>query len=103
MSFFNINVFKRVFVHAPTISEMSSNKYRVLSKTLRRIKHRQQASIVHEVWKWTLDAKATLSYMVELSGSEQELKNLYRHATTFIYLEMIRECILEPTTFQNQT
>jgi hypothetical protein len=36
----------------------------------------QQAAIVLKVRKWTLDAKSMLSYMVDLSGNEEALKNL---------------------------
>jgi hypothetical protein len=57
-------------------SEMSSNKYEVLSKTLRRIKRSQQAAFVREVRRQAQETQKDVSCMVGLSGSEQALKNL---------------------------
>jgi hypothetical protein len=57
-------------------SEMSSNKYEVLSKTSRRIKHSQQVAFVCEVRRQARETQKKVSYMVGLSGSEQALKNL---------------------------
>jgi hypothetical protein len=58
------------------ISETSSNKYEVLSKTSRRIKHSQQVTFVHEVRRQARETQKDVSCMVGLSGSEQALKNL---------------------------
>jgi hypothetical protein len=57
-------------------SETSSNKYKVLSKTLRRIKRSQQAAFVREVRRQARETQKDVSNMVGLSGSEQALKNL---------------------------
>jgi hypothetical protein len=57
-------------------SEMSSNKYEVLSKTSRRIKRSQQAAFVREVCRQARETQKDVSCMVGLSGGEQALKNL---------------------------
>jgi hypothetical protein len=57
-------------------SETSSNKYKVLSKTSRRIKHSQQAAFVREVRRQARETQKNVGCMVGLSGSEQALKNL---------------------------
>jgi hypothetical protein len=57
-------------------SETSSNKYEVLSKTSRRIKHSQQATFIREVHRQARETQKDVSCMVGLSGSEQALKNL---------------------------
>jgi hypothetical protein len=57
-------------------SETSSNKYEVLSKTSRRIKHSQQAAFVSEVRRQSRETQKDIGCMVGLSGSEQALKNL---------------------------
>jgi hypothetical protein len=55
-------------------SKTSSNKYKVLSKTSRRIKPSQQAAFVREVRRQARETQKNVSYMVGLSGSEQALK-----------------------------
>jgi hypothetical protein len=57
-------------------SETSSNKYKVLSKTSKRIKHSQQVAFVREVRRQARETQKDVSYMVGFSGSEQALKNL---------------------------
>jgi hypothetical protein len=57
-------------------SETSSNKYKVLSKTSRRIKRSQQAAFVREVRRQARETQRDVSCMVGLSGSTQALKNL---------------------------
>jgi hypothetical protein len=57
-------------------SEMSSNKYKVLSKTSRCIKRSQQVAFVHEVRRQARETQKDVGCMVGLSGSEQALKNL---------------------------
>jgi hypothetical protein len=57
-------------------SETSSNKYEVLSKTSRRIKHSQQAVFVCEVRRQARETQKDVGCMVGLSDSEQALKNL---------------------------
>jgi hypothetical protein len=58
------------------ISETSSNKYEVLSKTLKHIKRSQQVAFVREVRRQARETQNDVSYMVGLSGSEQALKDL---------------------------
>jgi hypothetical protein len=58
------------------ISETSSNKYKVLSKTSRRIKHSQQVIFVCEVRRQARETQKDVGCMVGLSGNEQALKNL---------------------------
>jgi hypothetical protein len=57
-------------------SETCSNKYEVLSKTSRCIKHSQQAAFVREVHRQTRETQRDVNCMVGLSGNEQALKNL---------------------------
>jgi hypothetical protein len=57
-------------------SVTSNNKYEVLRKTSRHIKHSQQAAFVHEVRRQARETQKDIGCMVGLSGSEQALKNL---------------------------
>jgi hypothetical protein len=66
------------------ISEMSINKYEVLSKTSRRIKHSQQTVFVRGVHRQARETQKDVGCMVGLSSSEQALKNLWRHSTTSV-------------------
>jgi hypothetical protein len=57
-------------------SEMSSNKYKVLSKTSSHIKRSQQAAIVREVRRQARETQKDVGCMAGLSGSKKALKNL---------------------------
>jgi hypothetical protein len=66
------------------ISETSINKYEVLSKTSRRIKRSQQTVFVRGVYRQARETQKDVGCIVGLSGSEQALKNLWRHSTTSV-------------------